>query len=191
EEPPARIPCPPRPLPRPVTRFVLLLGLRVLAAAPAAGSPVSDSLALYYAAQDVPAIERLYRQTALREERLLCSYRLFPMTRDDAWLRTIPDPAGAETACELALIAAHWAFRAANAPPWRLPFYGRRSEAVLGRARALDPDEPYVLLVEGQSLLYKPGIFGGDAVEAQRRFERLREVLRREAVPGIHPVEAD
>jgi hypothetical protein len=170
--------------------LAFLLGATGLAPA-ASATPVADSLTHYYAAQNTAAIARLHRTAQTREERLLCTYRLFPLTRDDAWLAEIPDTEGVRSARELALIAAHWAFRAANAPPWRLPFYGRRSEAVLDRARARDPDDPYVLLVEGQSLLYKPGVFGGDAAAAQARFERLRAVLDDRSVPGLHPFEAE
>ena len=169
-------------------RLLLLAGL-LLAAPPAAATPVADSLTHYYAAQNTGAILRLYRQAETREERLLCSYRLFPLTQDAAWLSDIPGEA--RTARELALVAAHWGYRTAGAAPWQLPLYGRRSEGALARARALDPDEPYVLLVEGQSLLYKPGIFGGDAAAAQARFERLREVLRARPAPGLHPMEAE
>ena len=170
--------------------LALLLGALGLVP-PASASPIADSLARYYAAQDAAAIVRLHRQARSREERLLCTYRLFPLTRNDAWLSAIPEADGVRSARELALIAALWAYRAANAPPWQLPFYGRRSEGVLDRARALDPDDPYVLLVEGQSLLYKPGVFGGDAAAAQARFERLREVLGGRPVPGLDPMEAE
>src|SRR5690606_19686651 len=145
-------PHPPHPM-RPFGRLLLLAGL-LLAAPPAAATPVADSLTHYYATRDAGAILRLYRQAQTREERLLCSYRLFPLTQDAAWLSDIPDEA--RTARELALVAAHWGYRTAGAAPWQLPLYGRRSEGALARARALDPDEPYVLLVEGQSLLYKP-----------------------------------
>ncbi|HEX8386365.1 MAG TPA: hypothetical protein VF576_09280, partial [Rubricoccaceae bacterium] len=62
---------------------------------------------------------------------------------------------------------------------------------VLGQALARDPDEPYALLVRGQTLYYKPRVFGGDVAGAQRAFERLRTVLARRPVPGLHPFEAD
>jgi hypothetical protein len=154
-------------------------------------SPIADSLALYYAAHDTDAILRLYRQARTREEQLLCSYRLFPLTRNDAWLSRIPDTGEVRSARELALVAAHWGYRTAEAAPWQVPVFGRRSEGALTRARALDPDEPYVLLVEGQSLLYKPALFGGDPAAAQERFERLRTVLRAHPTPGLHPMEAE
>ena len=54
-----------------------------------------------------------------------------------------------------------------------------------------ETDDPYALLVRGQSLYYKPRAFGGDVAEAQRTFERLRGVLGRTATPGLHPFEAE
>lgn len=169
----------------------VLVFTALAAAVPAAASPVTDSLTHYYAARDAEAIARLHRQAADVEERLLCSYRLFALTRDDAWLRDLPGEDALASARGLALLSAHWAFRAANAPAWRLPIYGRRSEAILRRAQTLDAEEPYVLLVEGQSLYYKPALFGGDVAAAEARFERLREVIREHTVPGLHPFEAD
>ncbi len=137
-------------------------------------------------------MERLLRTEArTREERLLCLYRLYPMTLDTGWLDEIPPDEGVRSARELALISAMWAYRAASGPAWRLPTYGRRSERILADALARDPDEPYALLVKGQGLYYKPGIFGGDVAEAQRTFERLRRVLARRPAPGIHPFEAE
>ena len=173
-----------------MTAFALAL---VLFAAPDAASPrpalpwtsltstVRDSLTFYYAQQDTSGIERLYRRRArTREERLLCLYRLFPMTLDRAYLRDIPSEAGLSDARELALIAAMWGFRATSGPVYRLPRDGRRSERILGQA-----------LVRGQTLYYKPRAFGGDVAEARRTFERLRTVLARRPTPGLHPFEAE
>ncbi|NNF57865.1 MAG: hypothetical protein HKN04_06455 [Rhodothermaceae bacterium] len=172
-----------------------LLGLVLLlatAAPPAAAdSPVTDSLTHYYTAQDAAAIARLYAEARTREERLLCSYRLYPLTNDDDWLTSLPSDPTSTSARELALIAAHWGYRAATAPAWRIPTYGRRAESILRRAQALDPAEPYVLLVEGQTLFYKPALFGGDVEAARARFEQLRNVLGRGGVPGLHPFEAE
>lgn len=160
------------------------------AAAPS--STVRDSLTYYYARRDTSAIERLYRRKArTREDRLLCLYRLFPMTLDGRYLDAIPSEEGVRTARELALISALWAYRTANAPAWRVPTYGRRSERILGLALDRDADDPYALLVRGQGLLYKPRVFGGDPAAAQRTFERLRQVLGRRSAPGLHPFEAE
>ena len=155
-------------------------------------STVRDSLTYYYARQDTAGVDRLYRDRArTREDRLLCLYRLYPMTLDTGYLADIPSEEGVRSARELALISALWGYRAASGPAWRLPTYGRRSERILNQALARDPTEPYALLVQGQALLYKPALFGGDVAEAQRTFERLRQVLSRRPAPGIHPFEAE
>lgn len=154
-------------------------------------SPVLDSLAYYYARQDTSAVERLYRGARTREERLMCRYRLYPMTLDERYLDDIPSEAGVTSARELALISALWAYRAGAGPAWRLPTYGRRSERILDLALARDPAEPYALLVKGQGLYYKPRMFGGDVRAARQTFEQLRGRLGRRGAPGIHPFEAE
>ena len=173
--------------------FVLAALLLVLApAAPPDADPIRDSLATYYARQDTRAVQRLYRTHArTREQRLLCRYRLYPLTRDKQYLNDIPSERGVTSARELALISALWAYKAADGSRLALPRNGRRSERILDRALARDADDPYALLVKGQSLLYKPRAFGGDVTAAQRTFEQLRTVLRRNRAPGIHPFEAE
>ena len=182
--------------PTPAPMLALLAALVLSAPAPladaAGASTVRDSLTIYYARQDTSGVERLYRTKArTREDRLLCLYRLYPMTLDQRYLADIPSEDGVTSARELALIAALWAYRAGSGPAWRLPTYGRRSERVLNAALDRDPDEPYALLVKGQSLYYKPGWFGGDVGEARATFEQLRQRLGRRGVPGIHPFEAE
>ncbi|WP_412068135.1 hypothetical protein [Rubrivirga sp. IMCC43871] len=170
----------------------LLLGLTASASPVLAPpSPVRDSLAIYYARQDTSAVERLYRTARTREERLMCRYRLYPMTLDERYLEAIPAEAGVTSARELALISALWAYRAAAGPAWHLPTYGRRSDRILDLALARDPAEPYALLVKGQGLFYKPRVFGGDVRAARETFEQLRGRLGRRGVPGIHPFEAE
>ncbi|MGB3542331.1 hypothetical protein [Rubrivirga sp.] len=155
-------------------------------------STVRDSLTYYYSRRDASAVERLYRTKArTQEDRLLCLYRLYPMTLDESYLEDIPSERGVTSSRELALIAALWAYRASVGPAWRLPTYGRRSERILGLALEADSREPYALLVRGQSLYYKPRIFGGDLAEAQQTFEQLRTRLGRRGVPGLHPFEAE
>src|SRR5687767_2525029 len=154
-------------------------------------APSLDSLAHYYVNMEPAGIRRLLGHARDREERLLCRYRLYPLTLDRALVADIPAASEARTAREAALIAALWAFRIHASPPWSLPAYGRRSESALNVARRLDADDPYVLLVEGQSLLYKPAIFGGDAAAAREGFGRLRGVLARRPAVGIPPVEAE
>ena len=160
--------------------------------AQAAPSPVRDSLTYYYARQDTSGVERLYRtQARTRLDRLLCLYRLYPMTNDPRWIRDIPSEEGVTSARELALISALWAYRAASGPAWKLPTYGRRSERILDDALERDPTEPYALLVRGQGLYYKPRVFGGDVDEARQTFEQLRARLAGRGAPGLHPFEAE
>lgn len=183
--------------PRPVmlALLVALVGLALPAHATAADAPTStvrDSLTYYYVRQDAGAIDRLYRTKArTREDRLLCLYRLYPMTLDERYIAEVPSEEGVTSARELALISALWAYRASSGPAWRLPTYGRRSERILERALARDPAEPYALLVRGQGLYYKPGIFGGDVAAAQRTFEQLRQRVSGRGIPGLHPFEAE
>ncbi len=185
----------PSTLPFGLILAALLAAGSVGPAAPTSAPPpstVRDSLTVYYARQDTARVERLFeRRARSREDRLLCLYRLYPMTLDRGYLRDIPSDAGVSSARELALIAAMWAYRASSGPAYRLPIDGRRSERILDRALELDGDDPYALLVRGQSLYFKPRIFGGDVAEAKRTFERLQTVLARRAVPGLHPFEAD
>ena len=154
-------------------------------------TPVRDSLTHYYVQRDIANVRRLSRSARSREERLLVNYRLFPMTMDMGVIQTIPSEEGVRSAREMALIAALWAYKAGNSSKIHLPTYGRRSERILNQARDINPSEPYVLLVEGQSYLYKPGIFGGDAGKAKQKFQALKRVLGRSGVPGLHPFEAD
>ena len=181
---------------------LLLLSVGLAALAGASSTPlapardvspsVRDSLTVYYARQDTSGVEGLFRRRARsREDRLLCLYRLYPMTLDRSYLRDIPSEDGVTSARELALIAAMWAYRASSGPAYRLPIDGRRSERILDRALARDADDPYALLVRGQSLYFKPRLFGGDVAEARRTFEHLRNVLARDGAPGIHPFEAE
>jgi len=175
-----------------------VLAALALVSGPASAGPPSpadagplDSLAHYYATQDAAAVARLLAGARTREERLLCRYRLYPLTRDESLVADIPSVEGVRSAREAALIAGLWGFRAAQASPLRLPTYGRRSEGALNHARRLNPDEPYVLLIEGQSLLYKPAIFGGDPHAAQGRFERLRDLIRGRRIEGMDPIEPE
>lgn len=166
--------------------------------APASSTPVwvgheeaSDPLTDSYARRDIRGVRRLYESADTQKDRLLAAYRLFAMTRDQSVIRDIPSDEGVNDARELALISALWAYRAGTGPKINLPTHGRRSERILNRARGISPNEPYVLLVRGQSLYYKPGIFGGDVREAKETFQELKRRMRGRTVPGLHPFEAD
>lgn len=169
---------------------LLLLLLALFATDPGGTSP-PDTIAALYAHNDRDGLVRLHAEARSTTDDLLVRYRLYPLTQDARYLADIPDESEAHSAQDLALLAALWAYRAAEAPPWKLPFYGGRSDKLLERARALDADDPYVLLVGAQSLLYRPRVFGGSAEAALAEFERLRDVLRERPTPGISPFEPE
>ena len=160
--------------------------------APAPGafdSPFAERTQWLYARRDVDAL-RAACAGAEGEADLLCRYRLYPLTRQQALLH-LPEQPATESARAYALLAGLWGYRAAQASLVRMPTYGRRTLDLLRRARALDPDEPYALLVEGQSLLFRPALFGGDKRAALARFRRLKSAVASHSGSGIAPLEAD
>lgn len=179
--------------------MTLLLALILLLAVPAEGlgpappdpprvTSLPDSIATLYAHKDHRGLDRLRSEVSTVGDELLLRYRLYPLTQDSEVIGDLPDAPEGRSARELALLSALWAYRVAEAPPWRIPAYGRRTDALLHRARAIDADDPFVLLVDGQSALYRPAIFGGSAEMALDRFARLRDRLRRAEAAG-KPVE--
>jgi hypothetical protein len=159
-------------------------------APPSAATP-SDTVAALYARHDAEGLVRLHARAHTASDELLYRYRLYPLTLDNRYLDDLPDESSCTTARDYALLAALWGYRTAQAPPWKVPVYGTRTSRLLDHAHGLDPDEPYVLLVEGQSFLYRPGIFGGSAERALATFERLRTVLRDHPTRGISPFEPE
>jgi len=151
----------------------------------------ADSTQMYYAQQNAEALEGLLERAETRFEDLLCRYRLYPLTEDEALLDDLPEDLDDGSARELALLSGLWGYRAARASIFSAIRYGRRAERLIDEARARDPDDPYVLLVEGQSLIFKPAIAGRDEEAALQRFNRLCEVLR-SATPdtGVSMTEA-
>jgi hypothetical protein len=147
-----------------------------------------DSTQIHYARQDAQALRQLLRRADSRAERLLCRYRLYPLTEDERHLDDLPEDLGRDaTARELALLSGLWGYRAARASVFGAMQAGRRSMNLLDRARAKDADDPFVLLVDGQSLLFRPAIVGGSDEEALARFRQLRDVL---AAPSENNTEA-
>lgn len=161
----------------------LLLGLLM--------SPTDTLLTSLYAHNDAAGLARLHAQAHSTSDDLLVRYRLYPLTQDARYVADIPDEDECHSAQDYALLAALWAYRAAEAPPWKLPVYGIRSDNLLEHGRRLDPDDPYVLLVEAQSLLYRPAIVGGSTEAALATFEKLRDVLRDDPTTGISPFEPE
>jgi hypothetical protein len=166
-------------------------GATVASSAPRMAPPAPDSTQTHYAQKNVEALRQLLRNADTRARRLLCRYRLYPLTEDARYLEGLPeDPPKNATARELALLAGLWGYRAAEASVFGVMQAGRRSTNLLDAARAEDPDDPFVLLVEGQSLLFRPALAGGSDEKALRRFRRLRDALDERPDAAIAPTEA-
>jgi len=143
-----------------------------------------------YAQQEADTLRALMPQADSRADSLLVRYRLYPLTEDEAVLEDLPESLPSGSARELALLSGLWAYRAGEASVFRVVQYGRRSSNLLKEAKAQDPDDPYVLLVESQSLLFRPAIAGRDAGAAAERLRRLAQRVRDRPGTGIAEVEA-
>lgn len=165
--------------------MTFLLALLLFTVTPA------DSTTHYYAHRDVDALRTLLEDAETREQALLYRYRLYPLTQDERYLKELPEDLPDGTARELALLSGLWGYRAAESAIFRAVRFGQHAESLLQRATTLAPDDPLVLLIEGQSLLFKPRIVGGDSEEALRRFEQLRETLASEDGDALAVLEAD
>jgi hypothetical protein len=150
----------------------------------------TDSTHVHYAQQDVEALRSMLQEAETRGDRLLCRYRLYPLTEDATYIDDIPDELDDGTARELALLAGLWGFRAAEASFINAIRYGRRSSNLLEEARKKDPDEPFLLLIEGQSFLFRPAIAGKDVERALSAFQQLQEVLNNTEESGVPMTEA-
>lgn len=144
-----------------------------------------------YAARDVDGLRALCARPATTEQDLLCRYRLFPLTENERYLRELPTELPHGSARAQALLSGLWGYRTMRAPFYQLPTLGRRSARLMDAARAADPDDPFVLLVRGQSYLFRPAIAGGDARVALTSFRQLRAVAARDTGCGVSPLEAD
>lgn len=143
-----------------------------------------------YAQQDADALRALMNAADSRADSLLVRYRLYPLTENEAVLEGIPDELPSGSARELALLSGLWAYRAGEASVFRVVQYGRRSNNLLEAAKKADPDGPYVLLVESQSLLFRPAIAGRDPAAAVDRLETLSRHIQSDPAIGIADAEA-
>jgi len=162
---------------------------------PSATTPFADSLQEAYAAQSVDTVRGLLDRASTPTHTWMARYRLYPLTEEENVLGdppSDPDDLDAPDATQLALLSGIWAYKAGETNMFNAIRYGRRSVDFLEAARAADPNNPYVLLVGGQSFLFRPSIAGKDVPKAVDRFERLVEVLETvpDEVPGISLTEA-
>jgi hypothetical protein len=155
-----------------------------------ADASFADSTQHYYAHQDVAQLKQLLQEADTRLEDFLCRYRLYPLTEDAAYVDDLPSSLDDGSARELALLSGLWSYRAGEASIFNAISYGRRSASLLETARAKDEDDPYVLLVGGQSWMFRPAIAGRNLKRALKRFRRLQEVVPDHPDAGIPMVEA-
>jgi len=153
-------------------------------------SPFAEATQTAYAQRDADRLRGLFEQASSRADSLLVRYRLYPLTEDASVLEDLPSSLSDGTAQEYALLSGLWAYRAGEASIFSVVQYGRRSNRLLEEAKARAPEAPFVLLVEGQSLLFRPAIAGKDADTAADRFARLAEIVEAEQVSGISVTEA-
>ncbi len=144
-----------------------------------------------YVTGNPDALRDLVVYAETREDTLLLRYRLYALTQSPGLIAQIPTDLESATARELALLSALWGYRTADARRLQLVLYGRRTMGLLNRALEANPDDPLVMLIDAQSLLFRPGIAGGSK---RRGLERLRTLSTRiHSAPacGVAPLEAD
>lgn len=151
---------------------------------------VADSTEIHYARKDVAALRSWCDTVRGPDDRLQCSYRLYPLTRDESLLEDLETDLEQPSARGLALLAGLWGFRATTSGRIGAMRNGIRSQRLLDRARTRDPDDVFVRLVSAHSMIFKPRFVGGDPMEAARLFAALAADLERSPTPAIHPAEA-
>ncbi len=156
-----------------------------------AGLCYAGGIQTAFANDDADSVRRLLAGAPTRADSLLARYRLIALTEDVTVAEDIPNKLeGDAGARELAWLSALWGFRAQEAGLFNKPKYGGRSIRLLEQAERLAPDDPWVLLVAGQSFLYRPGILGGGVEPAMERFEKAWTLLEATSECGLPALEA-
>ncbi len=140
---------------------------------------------------DYQEVQRLYQDAGSRSDSLLALYRLTSLDPDLSLLERLPDDLDRmASARELAWLSALWGFRAQHAGLLKKPKYGAASIRLIEKAERLKPDDPWVMLVGGQSRLYRPGILGGSPETARERFDSALTILQHRPLCGLSALEA-
>ena len=162
--------------------YVLLLAVTLSA-------PFAQEVQHAYAQQEPDTLRTLLSEADSRADSLLVRYRLYPLTEDPSVIQDLPSTLPDGSAHEFALLSGLWSYRAGEASIFSAVQYGRRSTTLLEQAREREANDPYVLLVEGQSLLFRPAIAGRDPSAASRSFQKLSE--KADTLSGITVMEAN
>lgn len=150
--------------------------------------PFPQEVQQAYAQQDSNTLRTLLDRASSRADSLLVRYRLYPLTEDASLIEDLPSDLDDATARERALLSGLWSYRAGEGSMIKAIQYGRRATTLLEAAKEADPNDPYVLLVEGQSLLFRPAIAGKDVEAAATAFEELAS--KTTSADGISSLEA-
>lgn len=169
----------------------MTIGVLLLLACTASAPPsFAQEVQTAYAHQDADSLRTLLIRADSRSDSLLVRYRLYPLTENADLLSDIPRRLDDGSAREWALLSGLWSYRAGEASIFSAVDYGRHSAELLETAQARDADDPYVLLVGGQSLLFRPAIAGKDADGAAERFATLAQQAEDGVADGISVAEA-
>jgi hypothetical protein len=163
--------------------FVLIFAVSIHA-------PFAQRVQEAYAHQKANTLRTLLAESTSQRYSLLAQYRLYPLTEADTALENIPRTLSGASAREWALLSGLWSYRAGEASIFRAVDYGRHSTDLLNTAKEKDPTDPYVLLIEGQSLLFRPAIAGRDPSAAADRFSTLVQQIEKGRNAGISLEEA-
>jgi len=171
-----------------MTLTVLLVGLLTASSPPAPS--FAEAVQSAYSRQAADSLQTLLARADTQSDSLLVRYRLYPLTEDASLLQDLPRELDGGSARDWALLSGLWSYRAGEASFIGAINHGRHSADLLDTARSRDPNDPYVLLIGGQSLLFRPSIAGKDPAEAAERFRRLVRLAERGKTDGIPPMEA-
>lgn len=152
--------------------------------------PFADRVEDAYAQENADALRTLLTEADSRTDSLLVRYRLYPITENEEVVADLPEQLQDGSAREWALLSGLWSYRAGEASVFSAITYGRRSADLLETAQSIDANDPYVLLVGGQSLLFRPAIAGRDPEAAREQFSRLRQQIENGTSVGISRMEA-
>ncbi len=137
-----------------------------------------SGLADAYGNKEVDILKNRLQLASGQREKLEVIYRLYPLTEDENLLSDLPASAESpDSATELALLAALWTWKGDRSNIFnRIPRI-MKGVKMLDRAKEINPDNPLTLLIDGQALIFKPGIAGGSVSKALDTFERLHSLL--------------
>lgn len=164
--------------------------LLVLILAVSLQPPFAQQVQEAYAHEEAESLRTLLTRADSQGDSLLVQYRLYPLTEDETVLEHIPRTLSDASAREWALLSGLWSYRAGEASIFKAVDYGRHSTDLIETAKGKDPTDPYVLLIEGQSLLFRPAIAGRDAAAAADRFSTLAQQVNQSKQNGIPTAEA-